>query len=160
MNITSNNSNPSNSLRPKRRGVKQRYWSIETKRRIVEETFEPGVSVASVARKHDANTNVVFRWRREYRRGDLGPQRPDIPADEGPGFVEVGIVGGDGRLMLPGTISESNGCNAPAATPSTYGEPSPNRISLELPGSIRMCFDAGIEPDALRRLIRVVKEFA
>ena len=42
------------------------------KRRIVEETLEPGASVARVARAHGVNANQVFAWRRQYRQGLLG----------------------------------------------------------------------------------------
>ncbi len=42
------------------------------KRRIVEETLQPDVSVARVARAHGVNANQVFHWRRQYRQGLLG----------------------------------------------------------------------------------------
>jgi transposase len=46
-------------------------WPIELKRRIVEETFAPGASVSIVARRHDANANQVFGWRKQYQQGLL-----------------------------------------------------------------------------------------
>jgi len=52
--------------------VPQRRWhSVEEKRRVVEETLQPGASVARVARAHGVNTNQVFAWRRQYRQGLL-----------------------------------------------------------------------------------------
>jgi transposase len=45
---------------------------VAEKRRIVEETLEPGASVAKVARAHGVNANQVFAWRRQYRQGLLG----------------------------------------------------------------------------------------
>jgi len=50
----------------------RRRRSLEEKRRIVEETLEPGASVARVARAHGVNANQVFAWRRRYRQGLLG----------------------------------------------------------------------------------------
>ena len=44
---------------------------MEEKRRVVEETLEPGTSVARVARAHGVNANQVFAWRRLYRQGLL-----------------------------------------------------------------------------------------
>ena len=32
---------------------------------MVAETLEPGASVSIVARRHDVNTNQLFKWRRE-----------------------------------------------------------------------------------------------
>jgi len=47
--------------------------AVEVKRRIVEQTFAAGGSVARVARAHGVNGNQVFQWRRQYHRGLLGP---------------------------------------------------------------------------------------
>jgi transposase len=44
---------------------------VEEKRRIVEQTLEPGASVARVARAQGVNANQVFGWRRLYRQGLL-----------------------------------------------------------------------------------------
>jgi transposase len=49
----------------------RRRHSLEEKRRVVEETLEPGASVARVARAHGVNANQVFAWRRLYRQGLL-----------------------------------------------------------------------------------------
>jgi transposase len=35
------------------------------KRQIVAETQAPGASVSIVARRHDVNSNQLFRWRRQ-----------------------------------------------------------------------------------------------
>jgi len=52
---------------------KRRYYRREQKLRIVEETYAPGASVSVIARKYDVNANIVFAWRREHKRGRLGP---------------------------------------------------------------------------------------
>ena len=49
----------------------RRYLSLEEKRRIVEETLVEGASVAKIARGHGLNANLVFNWRRLYRKGLL-----------------------------------------------------------------------------------------
>ena len=46
--------------------IKRKYRSKEERRRIVEETLEPGASVAVIARSHGVNANQVFGWRRLY----------------------------------------------------------------------------------------------
>jgi transposase len=68
----------------------RRRRSVAEKRLIVEQTFEPGASVARVARAHGLNANVVFHWRREYREGKLA----------GAGLIPVvmtGDVGSEGE---------------------------------------------------------------
>jgi transposase len=52
--------------------VKRHRRSVEEKRRIVEETLKPGVSVARVAQRHAINANQIFAWRKRYREGRLG----------------------------------------------------------------------------------------
>ncbi len=54
------------------REPQRRRRSVAEKQRIVEETLEPGASVARVARAHGVNANQVFHWRRQYRQGLLG----------------------------------------------------------------------------------------
>jgi len=54
-----------------RRTGPRRQYSLEEKRRIVEETHVKGASVAIVARRHDLNANQVFAWRQLYRQGLL-----------------------------------------------------------------------------------------
>src|ERR1700722_4951564 len=51
--------------------VKRRYRSKEERRQIVEETLQPGASVAVIARQHGVNANQVFHWRKLYQEGRL-----------------------------------------------------------------------------------------
>jgi transposase len=51
--------------------AKRLYRSKQERRRIVEETLEPGASVALIARCHGVNANQVFHWRKLYREGRL-----------------------------------------------------------------------------------------
>ena len=51
--------------------AKRLYRSKQERRRIVEETLEPGASVALIACCHGVNANQVFHWRKLYREGRL-----------------------------------------------------------------------------------------
>jgi transposase len=65
---------------------RRRAWPEALKRQMVAETLEPGSSVSIVARRHDVNTNQLFKWRRE-----LLPKA--VPAVvEGSTMVPVEIV--------------------------------------------------------------------
>jgi transposase len=59
------------------RGRYQRH-SLEFKRRLVEQTLLPGVSVARIAREHCVNANQVFGWRKLYREGLLGAEEKAV----------------------------------------------------------------------------------
>ena len=50
----------------------RRRWTIAEKRRIAQETFLPGASVAQIAQRHALNANQLFYWRRLYQEGRLG----------------------------------------------------------------------------------------
>ncbi len=47
-------------------GRRRRSWSLDEKRRIVDESLEGGASLAEVARRHDLNANQLFTWRRQF----------------------------------------------------------------------------------------------
>lgn len=66
------------------------------KRQIVEQTLEPGTSVA---RAHGVNANVVFHWRREYRERKLAETGlipvvmiGDVSSKHVPGYVEADLT--------------------------------------------------------------------
>ena len=93
----------------------------------------PGVSVSQVARRYDANANLVFSWLRDPRF------RPDeIAVDEHAGFLPVEVVAG-GREVR-GDVG------APVPTPE-------GRIELELAGGHRLRVVGTYDPEALARLI-------
>src|SRR5262245_17574441 len=45
--------------------TKRRQYSEALKHQMVAETQAPGASVSIVARRHDVNSNQLFRWRRQ-----------------------------------------------------------------------------------------------
>ena len=72
--------------RPTRKGCPNRV--VEFKRELATAACTPGISVAKLALEHGVNTNLLFKWRREYRAGKFGapdpahspaPSRPDLP---------------------------------------------------------------------------------
>lgn len=97
----------------------RRMRAIAEKRAIVEETLEPGASVAVVARAHEVNANLVFGWRKLYRLGLLEPEAetpaallpvklahpPRVHSREASyaGVVEIELASGD-RLHLHGRV--------------------------------------------------------
>ena len=55
----------------------RRFWSDDEKRRIVAQSYAPGVSVSVVARRYDVNSNLIFTWRRDprYKPGRMARAR-------------------------------------------------------------------------------------
>jgi len=75
---------------------RRRRWTTAQKRRIVEEAFAPGASVAEVARRHEVHPNQLHGWRRDARLGSL-------PIAAGPQacFARVEIAGVDQSPLPP-----------------------------------------------------------
>jgi transposase len=64
---------------------RRRRWSASEKVRMVEETFEPGMTVSLVARRHGVAPNQLFTWRRLVAQGALtaaGAGEEVVPATD------------------------------------------------------------------------------
>ena len=95
--------------------AKRRQYSEALKRQMVAETQVPGASVSIVARRHDVNSNQLFRWRRQLlpkaavESGAMVPveigadgDRPRRPDRDG--VIEI-VFGGGARVRLRGEVS-------------------------------------------------------
>src|SRR5438270_13947992 len=86
--------------------TKRRQYSEALKRQMVAETQAPGASVSIVARRHDVNSNQLFRWRRQLL--------PKAVVESG-AMVPVEIAPDDGRPRRTdreGVIEITCGCGA------------------------------------------------
>lgn len=101
-------------------------YPLEFKRRLAVEACEPGVSVAKLALRYGLNTNMVFKWRRQYRAGQF---------DRHVGGKAVGAQ----PLFLPVIAGAAQG--KPIATKAA-DSPQPGYIEI-IHGqtSIRVCGD-------------------
>src|SRR3954452_759892 len=155
----------------------RRSWSADEKRRIVEESFRPGASVAVVARRHDLNANLLFTWRRQVRPAEPAAGPPAVAAPEPAEFVPIGVFGyapDEGPAMLataaPPRAAGGAEVRAPPAPPRAAGvaevrppvphpalEQRPGVIEIDLPGGVRVRVDAFVNERALDRVLRVLK---
>jgi transposase len=107
---------------------RRRHWPVALKRQIVAETLAPGASASMVARRHDVNTNQLFRWRRDWRDGLLGP------ADADHGLVPVEIAGRE-----------------PCASAGTTGV-----IEIELALGVRIRVSGRVDATALGQVLEIL----
>lgn len=63
-------------IAPARRPGRRPNFPSAFKRKVVEASYQPGASVSMIAREHDVNANMVFRWRQQYQDGAFGPVSP------------------------------------------------------------------------------------
>jgi len=129
---------------------RRRRWRFEDKARLVAQTFEPGVSVCTVARRHGIAPSLLFTWRRQAREGRLGGSEP------APLFVPVAIAPGP-TPSVPAVAPL-----APSASEAAAAHP-PRRhrtglIEIELGGGRRLRVDRDVDAQALRRVLSALGE--
>jgi transposase len=114
---------------------------VSEKRRIAELTFEPGASVALVARAHGVNANQVFKWRRALKRGELNEPTASSTS------------------LLPVVVS------APSEAVSATGEAdaqerwaSGGSIRIEFPGIAMISVESGADPKLLRSILESLRK--
>jgi len=95
--------------------TKRRQYSDALKRQMVAETLEPGASVSIVARRHDVNSNQLFRWRRQLLPKTALESSVMVPVEIAPdgdrprradrdGVIEM-VFGCGARVRLRGEVS-------------------------------------------------------
>jgi transposase len=147
----------------------RRTWPVETKLRVVAESYVPGASVGEVARRHGLQPGQVTTWRRLYRQGELVPRgspplppvvggsfrvarassvpavEPDVGANAAPAFVPL-MVAGEGA---PSGSDDP----PPSPAPPLGANAGSGRIEVEVAGVVvRLPGDV-----AARRLAEVVR---
>ena len=80
--------------------LERRRHSAAFKRRLIEQTLAPGVSVARIALDNGLNTNLLFKWRREHIRSRRTETSTMLP-------VAINEAPAPEALHLPGPSSAS-----------------------------------------------------
>jgi transposase len=113
----------------RRRG---QLWSIDRKRQIIAESFEPGASVADVARRHGVNANLLFTWRRQQGVAKLADSQ-------------------EGPQLVPVTIAAETTSGAPAFASGPIG-----RMEIILGAGERIIVGGDVDATALARVIKAL----
>jgi transposase len=151
--------------RRKRRALaagSRRGYDLDFKLKVLNETFAPDASVAAVARRHGMNTNVLFRWRKQFREGRLGGKT--LPAA---GFVPVHVDDDAGDVRLLPAPREPGGENVkvagpaePAPAQAQAGSKIPGLIEIETAGGVKLRLSGRVDDRALRRVLAAIRRLA
>jgi transposase len=119
-------------------GRKRRVFRrVEEKLRIVKLTLEPGASVAGIALANGVNANQVFRWKRQYERGELKPR-------------------GSKRAtaLVPVTIAaEPEVSKLIESSMPTAALPSAGSVAIEFPGRALLSIEGSADPAVIRAVL-------
>jgi transposase len=119
----------------------RRFRTVSEKRRIAELTFEPGASVALVARAHGVNANQVFKWRRALTRGELSE-----PAAASTSLLPV-VVAAPSEVVSATGESDSKEQSVPSGS-----------IHIEFPGRAMISVQHGADPSLLRTILESLRK--
>jgi transposase len=119
---------------------RRRYWTVDEKRRIVEQTLSSGLSVASLARQHGVNANQVFYWRKLYHAGQLGG---------GERSTESSV------RLLAVSVANDESC----AVEPEQGESSASSVSMniEIPGRALVTLQGAVDADMVRAVLESLR---
>ena len=122
----------------------RRAWPLETKLRIVAESYAAGTTIGEVARRHGLLANQVTCWRRLYRRGELVPRgSPPLPpiASGTAGSPPMRAASADLPAFVPLVLDEPEAAasRVPEATPELgvrSSDRAGDRIEVEAGGVV------------------------
>ena len=108
----------------------RRRWAVEQKLAILHDAFGPEGSLRAACEHHEVSAAQLYSWRRQAVSGELTHVTPALPA-----FAAV-------------EVDEARGPALPASA---------NRITIELPSGVRLTIDASVDPQALARVLGVLR---
>ncbi len=113
-----------------------RRWPDDVKARIVAESFQPGVRVADVARRHGLASHQLSDWRRQARQGLLA-----LPAE-----------------MMAGIAEESHPTFVPVmVAPDEDKKPGDEIITIECGDGVVMRVPGNVAEDRVAALVRALR---
>src|SRR5260370_11233805 len=145
------------SIRPPPRRLYTNAFKLD----VVRETLRPGASVSIFARRHDLNSNMLFRWRREYHQGLLRDDPQPAGASSAAQFVDVGMVNKNGGVTLlppPKPSAQAEAKSSPDAKAkdkqSAPGGPA-GRIEICLKNGVTVRVSTPFDDGDLQRVLAV-----
>jgi transposase len=80
--------------------ARYRTYTVEFKRRVVEEHLGGGTSLNQLARRHDISRELLRTWVKEHEAGDLAGGRPTTPDRRAYEAKIAGLERKVGRLTM------------------------------------------------------------
>ena len=117
----------------------RRRWTVEQKLAILRDAFGAGGSVRAACDRHEVGSGLIYTWRRLAMSGELTRVAPAVLPSASQAFAEVEVAG-------PAVPVAAQPCTGPLG-----------RIGIELPSGVRVTVDAGVDAEALARVLGVLQ---
>jgi transposase-like protein len=122
---------------------RRRHYSRAFKRQVVEETLVGDRSVSRIARDHDVNANLIFRWRRAYREGRF---------DDRASLIPVNVVADETVESAPATTR-----TRPVGSRPTERTARDGHLSITTAAGHHLAVSGSVDPDVLRAALEVLQ---
>jgi transposase len=117
------------------------HHSVAEKRRVVELSLQPGMSVARAAQTAGVNANQVFKWRQDYRSGLLQEGGETATA-----LIPVVVASGSSDVDVEMAVPASPVPAAPAGA-----------IHIDMPGRASISVEHGADAALLRMILESLR---
>jgi transposase-like protein len=103
---------------------RRRRWTAPEKVRMVEETFEPGMTVSLVARRHGVAPNQLFAWRRLVAQGSLTAAGSGEASGAMTAALQwMNVIGVGAPTALRSAATTASGCGLRLHSTAVIGKP-------------------------------------
>jgi transposase len=125
----------------------RRRWTVEQKLSMLRDAFGADGSVKAACERHGIGSGQIYTWRRLAMSGELTGLKPSAL----PAFAEVEVTPASvaAQPAVPSALMPS--IPAPCSVPAVSGQ-----IGISLPSGVRLTVDAGVDADALARVLAVL----
>jgi transposase len=129
---------------------RRRAWTTEQKLQIVAESCEAGASPIAVARRHGIGSGLLYTWRQQLVRGELGGVAPQPTS----GFVRVELVPTPAETAMPAAREPAGGTVPPdGGTRLAILGQSDGPIEIVLASGVVVRVGAAVDQGALCRVL-------
>ena len=129
----------------------RRHHDRALKTKLVELSMQPGASASAIAREHGINANLLFTWRREFRRAGAEAGAMDAAV-----LLPVRLAQPDGETRAPQTVQV-----LAAASPvqATHRPLRSGVIELEVAGA-QLRLRGAVDEASLCSVLRALRQSA
>ena len=117
----------------------RRLWAVDQKLLMLRDAFGSGGGVRTAMERHEVSSGQLYTWRKQAMSGELSgfsaPVLPPVLPTPVPCFAAVEIAEPEQRRVV--------------------AEPA-GQIGIELSSGIKLTVDAGVDAEALARVLSVV----